>query len=354
MAAHHETSALLGRARSRLVEAARATAAELPPSIGVLDELADQLLAMRLRGFSNEALAGLLSESGLGISAVALTDYLQGRVLAQLVASGSSGGIHAVGSPARACVIEARLRSALATGTGLSLHYQPQVDMATGKTVGAEALLRWRHGNEFVSPTEFIPVAEASDLIDRIGDWVLKQAAMDAARWMQMGLGSDQGIKVSVNVSVKQLSSRFAGVVHGALCDAGVPTRMLALEVTESQLASEGALDYLTELRESGLCLAVDDFGTGYSSLARINRLPLDIIKIDRTFVQDLGRSAGAAAVVEAILGMAKKLGIKTIAEGVETALQAQVLQSLGCTIAQGYFYARPMQFDDFIAFSRS
>lgn len=330
-----------------------------PPSTDhALDGLADQLVSMRAKGFTLEHLASVLTESGIAISESELDAYLRKALLSRVYACEAKveeiGRRGHIGSSERFSFIQRGLRRALDAGEGLLLHYQPQVDMLTGAVVGAEALLRWRHGSvsELVSPMEFIPVAEESGLIQEIGTWVMREACAEAARWHKLGLGQDQRIRVSVNLSVKQFSDRLPSVIHGVLCDTGLETELLGVEITESFLAEDRSQGLLQLLHDTGIHLSIDDFGTGYSCLSRVCALPLDTIKIDRAFVAGLGRSEGEAAVVQTIISMAEKLGMSTIAEGVETAHQAELLKGLGCTVAQGFLYAKPMPALDFIEFA--
>lgn len=328
-----------------------------PSSIDlVLDGLADQLVSMRAKGFTLDYLASVLTRSGIAISDSELDAYLRKALLSRMSACEAKveeiGRRGHVGPSQRSAFIQRGLRRALDVGEGLVLHYQPQVDMLTGSVIGAEALLRWNHGSELVSSMEFIPVAEEFGLIEEIGTWVMREACVEAARWRKLGLGQGQGIRVSVNLSVKQFSDRLPGVIHSALCDTGLRTEMLGVEITESFLAEDRSQGLLQLLHDTGIHLSIDDFGTGYSCLSRVCALPLDTIKIDRAFVADLGRSNGAAAVVQTIISMAEKLSMSTIAEGVETQHQADLLKELGCTVVQGFLYAKPMPASDFIKFA--
>jgi EAL domain-containing protein (putative c-di-GMP-specific phosphodiesterase class I) len=329
-----------------------------PPSSGfvALADLADQLLSMRAKGFTLERLASVLSQCDIPVSVSDLDGFLRQALLARMYACeakieeyGRRGHIR---SSERAAFIERGLRRALDSGEGLLLHYQPQVDMRTGAVVGAEALLRWRHETDLVSPTEFIPIAEESGLIEEIGAWVLREACAEAGSWQRLGLGQGKGIKVAVNLSVKQFSDRLIDVIHGVLCDTGLGTELLGIEITESFLADDRSQGLLQALHDTGLHISIDDFGTGYSCLSRVSKLPLDTIKIDRAFVSDLARSPGAAAVVQSVISLAEKLGMSTIAEGVETQRQVDLLRSFGCNVAQGYLFAKPLPPTEFVQFA--
>lgn len=347
---------VIASARDRLNQMEAASPPPSPEATSALVGLADQLLAMRAKGFELERLTSILTQCGIAVSIDQLDAFLRQAVLARMYACEAKveeyGRRGHVRSTERAAFIERGLRRAVETGDGLLLHYQPQVNMLTGAVVGAEALLRWRHGSDLVSPTEFIPIAEESGLIEEIGEWVLREACAEAVRWQRIGLGEGRGIKVSVNLSVKQFSDRLVDVIHGVLCDTGLSTDLLGVEITESFLADDRSQSLLQALHNTGLHLSIDDFGTGYSCLSRVSALPLDTIKIDRAFVVDLGQSPGAAAVVQLVIELAKQLGMTTVAEGVETRRQMDLLKSLGCTVAQGYLFAKPLPAPEFIRFA--
>jgi diguanylate cyclase (GGDEF)-like protein/PAS domain S-box-containing protein len=237
-------------------------------------------------------------------------------------------------------VLEIALRSAIENGE-MHLNYQPVVDAGSGILTGFEALLRWTHpelGN--VSPVKFIPLAEEARLIGPIGEWVLRTACAEAARW-------DLPIRVAVNVSPDQLHNpAFVGVVAQALAQSGLPPERLELEVTESVFMREGtvAIQVLEKILDLGIRLSLDDFGTGYSSLGYLSRTRFSSIKIDRSFVQ--GASKGvkeAIAIIRAVVALAESLGMATTAEGVETEDEHIMVQTLGCTKVQGYYFGRPL-----------
>ncbi|MCW2622737.1 MAG: hypothetical protein JWL64_2339, partial [Frankiales bacterium] len=237
--------------------------------------------------------------------------------------------------------IENGLRRALELGE-LQVHYQPIVDMASGRVRGSEALLRWNSLElGVVPPVSFIPIAEESFLIVAIGRWVLQQALLDVARCRANG---QPDLYVSVNVSARQLRDEgLLDDVVDALALSGLPGEALCLELTESALVvnPDEVQATLTALRMLGISIAVDDFGTGYSALSYLRRFPVSIVKIDRAFVKDLG-TTDDVALVRAIIAMADALGLAVIAEGVETLAQEDVLLTLGCRTAQGYRYGRP------------
>ncbi len=233
--------------------------------------------------------------------------------------------------------LEIDLRAAHA-GSQFELWYQPQVDAATGAVGGFEALLRWRHPERgLISPADFIPLAEEIGLIVPLGEWVIRTACLEAARW-------PGDVRVAVNVSAAQFGSRsLENVVLAALAAAGLNPRRLELEITESVLLTdtEATLATLHRLRGMGVRIAMDDFGTGYSSLSYLRRFPFDKIKIDRSFVRDLER-ADCSAIVEAVAELAAKLGMATTAEGVETQGQLDMVRAKGCTEVQGYLFSPP------------
>lgn len=239
--------------------------------------------------------------------------------------------------------LEKELRRALEQGA-LMLHYQPQVDLGTGKVLGVEALLRWPHPEKgMIPPQTFIPVAEASGLIRPLGAWVLVEAAKAAQRWHGQGLR----VGVSVNVSAAQLRRQdLVRLVEQVLEHTSLPPGALELELTESmfvdptQIAMHRAIQGIAAM---GVRLAIDDFGTGYSSLGYLKRLPVDKIKIDKSFVRELGRDETDAAIVRSIIGLARIFGKRVLAEGVEETSQFQFLKAEGCDEAQGYHFSRPI-----------
>ena len=238
--------------------------------------------------------------------------------------------------------VEAGLRLALERQE-LYLEYQPVIDAQSGRVVSAEALVRWQHSERGkIAPMEFIPIAEESGLITRIGAWVLQQACRQAVLWRSEGLGA---IPIAVNLSARQFSDPdLEATITQALRSTGCPAELLQLEITESCIMDrmDLAMDTLQQLDALGIHLAIDDFGTGYSSLSQLKRLPVRTLKIDRSFVQDLGQDADDEALVDAIISLARKLELRTVAEGVETATQRDFLSRCGCDSYQGYLYARP------------
>jgi diguanylate cyclase (GGDEF)-like protein len=235
------------------------------------------------------------------------------------------------------------LDSAVAEGQ-LAVHYQPTVELTAGATTGYEALLRWQHPTRgLVPPTEFIPLAEESGAIVEIGRWVLTEATGQAARWSGE---AGRPIDIAVNLSPRQLlDDDVVATVRAALADSGLPAGQLTLELTESVLIDdvEAVVGSLRALRGLGVRIAIDDFGTGYSSLSYLRRLPADVVKIDRSFVQDLGSGGRSTTLVASIIELARSLDLEVVAEGVETEEQHAVLGRLACSHAQGYLFGRPL-----------
>jgi diguanylate cyclase (GGDEF)-like protein len=249
--------------------------------------------------------------------------------------------------------MEGRLRRALEQGEFL-LHYQPQIELETRRIVGMEALLRWQNPElGLVSPATFIPLAEESGLIVSIGSWVLHTACRQARQWLDAGFP----IRVAVNLSARQFQrAGLLEIVGEALRKSGLPSAYLELEITESLLMHnvESTLATLKRLSELGLRVAMDDFGTGYSSLSYLKRFPVDVLKIDQSFVRDITRDPNDAAIVAAIAAMASQLGIKIVAEGVETDEQLEFLRARNCQCAQGYYFSRPVVAEEATALLRA
>ncbi len=251
-------------------------------------------------------------------------------------------------------MLESGLRQAI-VAKEFELHFQPKVRIADGSLCGAEALLRWRHGGRLIPPDQFIPVAEDSGLILEIGDWLTEQCLTHILGWQRSGATVPP---IAINLSPRQFWRRHpAEEILSPLRERGMPSTALQVEVTESLLlhADSGATEELLHLREAGIIVALDDFGTGYSSLSYLQRLPIDVLKIDRAFIRELtskefieSENRRATALVRAIIAMAHSLSLEVVAEGVETEEQLECLRSLGCDIAQGYFFSRPLPADEF------
>lgn len=246
--------------------------------------------------------------------------------------------------------LESALRRALERNE-FELHYQPIVDARTGAPVGAEALVRWRHPElGLLLPSEFVPLAEENGLIIPLGEWVLEQACTQNRAWQSAGLPP---IRVVVNLSSRQLRRSFADTVSRVLQRTGLEERFLGIELTESLLVAHHRedMDTLHALRALGVHLAVDDFGTGYSSFSYLKHLPLDALKIDRSFVREVTLSVDDAAITTAIIAMAHALGLEVVGEGIETDGQRQVLMEQGCDAMQGYLFSRPVPPDQLVPF---
>ncbi|WP_338848628.1 EAL domain-containing protein [Massilia sp. W12] len=248
--------------------------------------------------------------------------------------------------------MESDLRRAL-DNQELDVYYQPQARLDTGEIIGMEALVRWHHPiRGIVSPADFIPLAEETGLIKPLGDWVLRTACQQIKRWSEMS--NMPPLRVAVNLSVKQLLQKdFASTVESVLASTGLPPHALELEITESTLMENAGdtLEALTRLRNLGLRLSIDDFGTGYSSLSYLKRFPVDIIKIDRSFVRDTPHDTDDAAIVTGIIALAHSLRLEVVAEGVESEAQLRFLREQACDILQGYYLSKPIPADKFEQF---
>jgi EAL domain-containing protein (putative c-di-GMP-specific phosphodiesterase class I) len=239
--------------------------------------------------------------------------------------------------------LEADLRQALERGE-FELHYQPQVALHGGRIVGMEALLRWNHPRlGQIAPGRFIGLAEEMGLIVPIGAWAMREACAQTRAWQLAGLGE---LRVAVNLSARQFAQKgLLQAVADVLQSTGLEARFLDLELTESMVMSdvEHAIAILRNLKGLGIHISIDDFGTGYSSLSYLRRFPIDVLKIDQSFVNDISVDADDAAIVESIISLAHSLRLSVVAEGVETAEQLAFLRAHGCEQMQGYFFSRPL-----------
>jgi diguanylate cyclase (GGDEF)-like protein len=244
--------------------------------------------------------------------------------------------------------LESDLHEALHAGQ-LELFYQPKAETASGEVHSAEALIRWRHPRRgLIAPTEFIPLAEANGLIHEIGSWVLKEACRQCVEWQREGLA---GLRVAVNVAATQFRrGDLLEVVRRTLEETGLAPRYLEIELTESTVMTdpEESAATLEQLSRMGVLVSVDDFGTGYSSISYLRRFPIDKLKIDRAFIQDLVTRADDASIVQAIISLAHSLRLKVVAEGVETTQQLDYLRSIGCDQYQGFHFSPPVPAREF------
>lgn len=235
----------------------------------------------------------------------------------------------------------------------LTLHYQPVVELDGSGAIGVEALLRWRHPQQGLVPANrFIPVAEESGLIMPIGAWVLEQACQQLRRWPGRRDRRPKG-SMEVNLSARQVAdARIVRTVEEVLARTGLPAERLTLEITESALMQDAgaALEVLRALKQVGVQLAIDDFGTGYSSLSYLQQFPVDILKVDRSFIEQLGVRTESELIVSSVIGLAHALGLKVVAEGVETVRQLEILRSLGCDLAQGFLFSAPRPAEELAA----
>jgi EAL domain-containing protein (putative c-di-GMP-specific phosphodiesterase class I) len=253
----------------------------------------------------------------------------------------------------RAVQIEAGLRLAVERGE-LTVLYQPIVDLENGQMSSVEALLRWQHPElGSVSPAEFIPIAEDSGHIVAIGEWVLRQACLQWARWQQQdAAAAPAGMSVNLSRVQMQLGNRLLQVVRSALSDAGMPASALQLEITERLVMKDpaAARELMLGMNAMGVRLAMDDFGTGSSSLGCLRDYPFDTIKIDKSFVTDLSRDPHVLAVAHATVNVIENLRMTSVAEGIEDPAEVAMLQAMGCRYGQGYLFARPLAADQLLA----
>ncbi|RZJ07742.1 MAG: EAL domain-containing protein [Rubrivivax sp.] len=242
--------------------------------------------------------------------------------------------------------LESALHKALERNE-IVLHYQPKIDVRAARMVGAEALMRWQRGNVLVPPADFIPLAEETGLIVPLSEWALKEAARQAKLWsLQFGFADS----IAVNLPSRLFErTDLVEHIHQCVSAYGVPHRSIQLEITENNLMKDlqNVIPSLHRLNEVGVEISIDDFGTGYSSLAYLTTLPISEVKIDRTFVRDLGITPQSSAVVTAIIALARALGLRVIAEGVETLRQMEVLHRLGCSLMQGFLFSKPLPPDE-------
>ncbi len=248
--------------------------------------------------------------------------------------------------------LEGELRAAL-ENEDFELHYQPEIDVDSRQIVGVEALLRWESKTRgFIPPSDFIPIAEATGLILPLGDFVLREACRQTAAWLRDGLIGGSFV-TWVNISGKQLAAgRVSTAVEQALDSAGLPAEYLGLEVTETAIVPDGvtgerARADLQHLHDLGVRIAIDDFGTGFSSLGQLRRFPIDMIKVDRSFVQGVEHDPKDAAITANLVTLAHALGLVAIAEGIESSGQLQSIRDLGCDLAQGFLFAKPVSAEE-------
>jgi diguanylate cyclase (GGDEF)-like protein len=253
------------------------------------------------------------------------------------------------GKALKRLALESAMRKALEKKEFV-LHYQPQVDLTTGKVLAVEALIRWQRPDlGVVGPADFIPVAEESGLIIPLGEWVLRTACRQAREWLDAGTY----LRVAVNLSSRQFTDdKLVDNILAITMEVGLPPDMLELELTESMLmdSKDASIKKMEALKSAGFTLSVDDFGTGYSSMSYLKRFPINVLKIDRSFVQELPHNKDDVAITRAIISMAHSLGLAIVAEGVETAEQMQFLRDNGCKLSQGYFFGQAVPAEKIIA----
>jgi EAL domain-containing protein (putative c-di-GMP-specific phosphodiesterase class I) len=241
--------------------------------------------------------------------------------------------------------LETDLRTAVENGE-LELNYQPIIELETNRVTGMEALVRWNHPKHgLILPDKFIPIAEEANLIVPIGSWVLKEACRQGSRWVNE-YGGEFGLSITVNLSIRQFQqSELVKIVAEMLNQSLLPPQCLILEITETLMIqnTEAMIEKLQALKDLGIRLAIDDFGTGYSSLSYLHRFPVDILKIDRSFIEKINQGKEGRAVARAIIMMGDSLNLRVIAEGIENAEQIVALKHLGCESGQGYYFSKPL-----------
>ncbi|MDQ6827722.1 MAG: bifunctional diguanylate cyclase/phosphodiesterase, partial [Gemmatimonadota bacterium] len=364
---HGEGDRLLVGVSERMVECIRAadTGARLggdefavliedAPDIGTIVAIAERIVAALQLPFvlqgkpvavgASIGIAQATSDGGAG-------ELLRNADVAMYTAKSRGKGRYEIFQPEMHTAVlarlelEADLRHAVERGEFV-LHFQPIVELDTGRLSGLEALCRWLHPEKgLVSPATFIPLAEEMGLIVPLGRWALLAACTEAREWQTRHPGA-HGVSVSVNISGRQLdNASLVEDVATALRDSGLGAESLVLEITESVIMhnTDDTLHRLKDLKSLGVRLAIDDFGTGFSSLSYLQRFPVDILKIDKSFIDGFGAGGKDSALVRTIIALSDTMKLRTVAEGVETAAQADELRSLGCALAQGYHFARPM-----------
>jgi diguanylate cyclase len=323
------------------------------------DQIADAVANRILRDLAaplvvGDTVLGIRASAGIALtrgSGTAVDDVMREADLALHQAKADGKGVARRFDPARFAEAEQRrhdeadLRRALEQSE-FEVHYQPIVDLAGEKTAGVEALIRWRHPERgLLPPAAFLDLAESMGFMPRLGGWVLEQACRQAAQWQ----ATSPGFELNVNLSASQLGRpELIGEIRDVLAETGLTPHLLVLELTESVALTDldESARVLTELKSLGVRIALDDFGTGFSSLSHLGALPVDVVKIDRSFVQAMRESDGAS-VAEAVLQIARTFDLSPVAEGVEDALQAARLRELDCAQAQGYHFAKPMPASD-------
>lgn len=329
--------------------------------VALLPEIADERDAERVAGRVLEALREPIFISGqecfvtasVGIAiyprdGLTMADLLRNSDVAMYAVKSQGRNAAALYTPQLAgqgrekLELESALHKALERGE-IVLHYQPKIDVRGARMVGAEALMRWKRGDKLVSPADFIPLAEETGLIVPLSEWAIKEAARQAKVW-QLNFGFTDSIAVNLPSRMFERSD-LVEHIHQCVSAYGVPHRSIQLEITENNLMKDlqKVIPALHRLNEVGVEISIDDFGTGYSSLAYLTTLPISEVKIDRTFVRDLGITPQSSAVVTAIIALARAMGLRVIAEGVETLRQMDVLHRLGCSLMQGFLFSKPL-----------
>ncbi|MEE9494117.1 MAG: GGDEF domain-containing phosphodiesterase [Gammaproteobacteria bacterium] len=318
---------------------------------GALLDLSVTPMRLQERELSVTCSIGMASVTGHAQSLDGLLKHADTALRDVMLAGGSSYLVYndAMDNEAEQMLsIENDLRLAIQRNE-LELFYQPKIDPLDSRVACAEALLRWRKQGELVSPGVFIPIAEQTALIIPIGEWVLRTACEQWKQWSEDGLSC---VPIAVNISAQQFRlADFPAQVQAILDSAGMPPQMLELEITEEAATGDQqqVIATMHALKGIGVTLAIDDFGTGYSSLSYLKHFPLDVLKVDQSFIREMLCSQDDQAIVEMIVSLAHRLAFKVVAEGVETVEQQRFLEALGCDLLQGFLFSRPLPANDFM-----
>lgn len=247
--------------------------------------------------------------------------------------------------------MEINLRRSISENKDFFLKFQPQINSLSNSVYGVEALIRWRFNGDIISPNKFIPVAEITRQIVSIGEFAFLESCRKSQEWKRMINDAGKEFKISVNISPIQLTKSLVELIFRAMREFSVSPKNIGFELTESYLIGAESISIVNELHDYGFSISIDDFGTGYSCLSEIKNFPIDVVKIDRSFLRDIEHSASAKYIVQSIIGLASNLGINTVAEGVENIEQFEILHKMGCYQFQGFLFSKPLCEKDFIEY---
>lgn len=320
-----------------------------------LHSISEQILILFKKGLSSKDISDILFEIDMPVSSYDVHEYIVREMYIRMHRMEldhelkMKHDLHSDNAIMRE--IERSLQKCIDDNDGLFLEYQPQIDVLNGRIVGAEALVRWRYKGAIIQPSEFVNIAERSSLIHDLGEWILREASAEAKKWQDLKLGGDNPVKISINVSARQLNSDLPGKFNNIFSETGISNKLVGAEVTESFMINENSIPVLHDLKQQGISLSVDDFGTGFSSLHELKSMPFDTIKIDRSFVQNLETDNRSRLIIGSIIDMADKFAMNTLAEGVETLEQVNILGDMGCKLCQGFHFSEPLTSSRFIRF---